>query len=511
MRTISKIANNVLEKMSVNIPKEYKDELLQELLRINIQREKALSIILIVIDIILISLEIFAYKAFGSNKHIFMNLSYIHIILLIVPSIFLLLIFLNRMAVSKNISLYSRALHLLIIFLVLILCSLQAVSNELVNQLPFAYVIAMLCIASTVLLSLYERLMILFSYIIYIIGIFIVQRDTILLFRDTLFFTLLVMLALIVSNINYSASVKNFINKRTILKKNQELDAMYKITEEALNKRTEELNETMEYERLRTAFFANLSHELRTPLNVIFSAEQMLDFILKNTQIQGDKKEIDQYIHIIKQNCYRLIRLIANLIDITKIDAGYFQVNFKNSDIVKIVEDITLSVVKSIEDKDIGLTFDTDVEEKVIACDPDKIERIMLNLLSNAVKFTPEGGNIYVNVYEKENKIVIGVKDTGIGIPAEMNNLIFDRFVQVDKTISRNREGSGIGLSIVKSLVEMHSGKISLISEEGKGSEFIFEIPDRVVPDVVHDEKNNLFKENRSVEMINVEFSDIYN
>jgi len=213
---------------------------------------------------------------------------------------------------------------------------------------------------------------------------------------------------------------------------------------------------------------------------------------------------------MIKQNCYRLIRLIANLIDITKIDAGYFQVSLKNFDIVKIVEDITLSVARYIEDKKISLIFDTEVEEKVIACDPDMIERIILNLLSNSVKFTPEGGQILVNIYERNGKIIISVKDTGLGVPPEVKNKIFDRFIQVDNTTSRRREGSGIGLSLVKSLVEMHDGTISLVSECGKGSEFIIELPDRTIPSQNPKEETSQIKGDINIERINVEFSDIY-
>ena len=212
----------------------------------------------------------------------------------------------------------------------------------------------------------------------------------------------------------------------------------------------------------------------------------------------------------IKQNCYRLIRLIGNLIDITKMDAGYFEVNLQNEDIVKVVEDITLSVAEYVGNKNINLIFDTEFEEKIIACDLEKIERIMLNLLSNAVKFTSANGNIFVNVYEKDCKIFVSVKDTGIGIPEHLQDAIFERFIQADKTTSRNREGSGIGLSLVKSLVELHEGSISLISEYNKGAEFIFELPNRTVDIEEKQDTNSNCINNESVERIHIEFSDIY-
>ena len=268
------------------------------------------------------------------------------------------------------------------------------------------------------------------------------------------------------------------------------------------------LNEAMAYDKLKTEFFANISHELRTPLNVILSTMQLLELIVKEDSIHENKNKIERYIGITKQNCNRLVRLVNNLIDITKIDAGFFQLNFQNEDIVRVVEDITLSVAEYIENKGITLQFDTDVEEKVIACDPQIIERIMLNLLSNAVKFTEVMGNIWVNIHDKGETITISVKDTGIGIYEDKQNLIFERFVQVDKSLSRNHEGSGIGLSLVKSLVEMQGGEVFLISESGKGSEFIVELPCARMDQGNLD--SSIYSSVSNIERINVEFSDIY-
>ncbi|WMJ79136.1 AAA family ATPase [Clostridium sp. MB40-C1] len=298
-------------------------------------------------------------------------------------------------------------------------------------------------------------------------------------------------------------SIDNAYMYKTIKEFNEQL-------ERKVEERTKSLNETMRYEELRTEFFANISHELRTPLNVIFGGQQMLELLIKNNMPMQNSDKIEKYMGTMKQNCYRLVRLINNLIDITKIDAGYFQVSLKNRNIVDIVETITLSVAEYIENNGINLVFDTDVEEKVIACDPDKIERIMLNLLSNALKFTEKGGNIQVNMYDKGNKIMISVKDDGIGIPKEKQNTIFDRFIQVDKSLSRNREGSGIGLSIVKSLVEMHGGKISLLSECGKGTEFIIELPNVQVKEKEEDSNKDSYLSSNKVERIKIEFSDIY-
>jgi PAS domain S-box-containing protein len=290
-------------------------------------------------------------------------------------------------------------------------------------------------------------------------------------------------------------------------------DITMRIEEEKIIKENEEktrfLNQAIEYDRFRTDFFANISHELRTPINVILGTLQLME--LKFTELFNEKnKKSKGYLKIMKQNCYRLVRLINNLIDVTKIDAGYFEIHLSNCNIVSIVEEITLSVAGYVENNGISLLFDTEMEEKIIACDKDKIERIMLNLISNAIKFTNTGGNITVNIYDGKDNIRISVKDNGIGIPMEKQESIFDRFIQVDKSLTRNKEGSGIGLSLVKALVEMHGGKISLKSEINKGSEFIFELPTKQLPDDIPVYVNNNLNSNSHVEKINIEFSDIY-
>jgi PAS domain S-box-containing protein len=272
------------------------------------------------------------------------------------------------------------------------------------------------------------------------------------------------------------------------------------------------LNQTQELEKLRTEFFANISHELRTPLNIIFSSNQVIEKYLQGSDEQIDRNKIINGINIGKQNCFRLLRLINNLIDVTKLDSGLFELSLINCNIINIIEEITLSTAEYIQSNGLTLVFDTDVEEKLIACDPDKIERIILNLLSNCVKFTNKGGSIFVNVFDGEENITITVEDNGIGIPKEKLNVIFERFRQVDKSFTRNQEGSGIGLSLVKSLVEMHGGSIFVESEYGRGTKFTIKLP--VYTLALHNNGEEIqHKEsfvNNYVERINIEFSDIY-
>ncbi|GIM29396.1 hypothetical protein CPJCM30710_20620 [Clostridium polyendosporum] len=267
------------------------------------------------------------------------------------------------------------------------------------------------------------------------------------------------------------------------------------------------LVEALQYDQLKTEFFANISHELRTPINVIFSALQVLDIYKSSAHIINMPYE--KYSGVMRQNCYRLLRLINNLIDITKIDSGYFKLNYGKYDIVKIVEDITTSVVTYAENKEVKVVFDTLVEELYMYCDADKIERIVLNLLANAVKFTESKGRINVFMKASENEVVISVRDTGRGIPKDKLDIIFERFRQVDKSLTRDHEGSGIGLSLVKSLVELHNGQIVVYSEENKGSEFIVTIPfmEKVEGEVTGSLSE---KEGARIERISIEFSDIY-
>ena len=276
--------------------------------------------------------------------------------------------------------------------------------------------------------------------------------------------------------------------------------------EQDVKKNIELLNESREYNKLITEFLSNISHELKTPLNVIFTAVQLLGFYEKDINKDLDYEKQDKYLKLIKQNCYRLMKLINNLLDTTKLDSGYLKLNLVNYNIISLIEEITLSVTSYAESKGINIVFDTNVEEKIIAVDPDKIERIILNLLSNSIKFTNSEGNIFVNIKDSGDYVYIHVKDTGVGIPSDKLESIFERFFQVDKTLKKNKEGTGIGLHLVKSFVEMHKGDVTIASELGKGTEFIIKLPATVCNNNIKS-KNVIYEAN--VERINMEFSDI--
>lgn len=270
------------------------------------------------------------------------------------------------------------------------------------------------------------------------------------------------------------------------------------------------LEESKEYNNLKTQLFSTISHELKTPINIIYSSLQLLEKLYKDSQFTFNTESFPNYSKIMKQNCHRLIRLINNVIDMNKIEVGFLSLHLKNDNIIKVIEDITLSVVEYAKLKNINVIFDTEIEEKITAFDEEKIERIILNLLSNSIKFTELGGQIDVAMYDKKDYILISVKDNGVGIPQDMLEKIFNTFTQVDTSFRRQAEGSGIGLSLVKSFIEMHEGEITARSQLGIGSEFIIKLPIKLVESELNENNNKTRDLNYNVEKTKIEFSDIY-
>lgn len=210
-----------------------------------------------------------------------------------------------------------------------------------------------------------------------------------------------------------------------------------------------------------------------------------------------------------KRSSLRLLRLVNNLIDISKIDTGFYVPDFKNYDIVEIIEKIALSVKDYARQKNIEIEFKSKINQAAIRCDADMIERIMLNLISNAIKFSHSHCLIQITIGRLNEFIHISVKDNGVGIEDNMKETIFERYKQVQTTLSRASEGSGIGLSLTKALVEMHNGQISVESKFEAGSEFIVKIPDILCSE--EPTKNyETVSDHGIVLKMNVEFSDIY-
>ncbi len=258
------------------------------------------------------------------------------------------------------------------------------------------------------------------------------------------------------------------------------LDSLVEQRTNELNKKfkeNEELyNKLIQNEKYKNNYFINLSHELRTPLNVIISVEQLI------TKLNDDKKIISRdklyyYMDSIRRNSNRLLKLINNIIDTSKIESGSYKLEFKNHDIVYLVEEAVLSMKNYVESKGIELIIDPEIEEKIIECDESEIEKCIVNLVGNAVKFTESGGKIEVKIKDLGNSVEISVKDTGVGIDKGYHKAIFDRFGQAYNNVSEEFGGSGLGLTLTKQLVLLHKGEIFVKSEVNKGSEFIIILP----------------------------------
>lgn len=230
----------------------------------------------------------------------------------------------------------------------------------------------------------------------------------------------------------------------------------------------------------KSEFISTLSHELKTPLNIFYSIIQLLDKT-KAIGVKEFKETYDKYSDSLKLNIKRMLRLVNNIVDSIRIDTGVFKAEFGNYEVVSIIEDIVMSTVPFAQSKNISIEFDTNVEEHFIKCDPTMIEKIVLNLVSNSIKYTKNKGSIKVNIILKDDILEIVFKDTGIGIPYELKDKIFHKFSRVDSSLKRSNEGSGIGLNIVKSMVETHNGSISVDSILNQGSTFKVKLPNILI------------------------------
>ena len=264
-------------------------------------------------------------------------------------------------------------------------------------------------------------------------------------------------------------------------------------------------NELNDKNKLITDFFINISHEFKTPISIMLLAIEMIEYYLKQTDL--DHQRLEKNKNVIKQNAYRLGRLVENLLDITKIDAGFMKLNWVEADIVYLIRNLVKSMTTYTMKKCLNIRFYSNLKTKIIATDVQFIERIILNLVSNSIKHTPKGGFIKIKLNGCEDKIIISVRDNGEGIPSDKKDIIFDRFRQANTSFARSSEGCGIGLSLTKSLVEMLGGKITFESMLGIGSEFFVELPIIHIGEIQELAENNGIIPNSRIQF---EFSDIY-
>lgn len=230
-----------------------------------------------------------------------------------------------------------------------------------------------------------------------------------------------------------------------------------------------------ESDKLKTAFLQNMSHEIRTPMNAIMGFSELL------TDVFDDKNKLELYTEIISNRCHDLLRLINGMLDIARIESGHVNIFLEKCNLTNWISELMLDFVeyrKGIEKQHIDLEYklECDKQESVVF-DQGKVKQILINLVSNALKFTDKGIiEVGCKIIE-ENQIQFYVSDTGLGIDKENQGKIFERFAQIDPDMSSVYKGAGLGLSIVKGLLESMGGEIWLASEAGAGSKFTFTVP----------------------------------
>lgn len=262
-----------------------------------------------------------------------------------------------------------------------------------------------------------------------------------------------------------------------------------------------ELNRIKEKNKFKTEFLYNVAYDIKRPINKIFETNNNL---IENKE-KYNSENINNHTRLVKQNCYRLIRLLSNVEYVSRVDNGTCTLELRKCDIVKLLENI-VNISKTYTDKKgIDISFKSEVNKKILSLDIDKVEKIILNILSNAIKFTDTGGRIDINLYMENEQVCISIKDTGIGIPKDKTEVIFENFEQLDTTLSRGCEGTGMGLSVVKKLANLNNIKINVESELNKGSEFIITLPNNIVSENI--KLQDKFAQD---EKIDIEFSDIY-
>ena len=261
------------------------------------------------------------------------------------------------------------------------------------------------------------------------------------------------------------------------------------------------------YDLSKANFLSNLTHEFKTPLNLIFSSVQLLNKKIKSNNVFS-YDDIEKYLKIINQNSYRMLKLVNNISEDNKIDLGHSNYSPINANIIYFIEDICESIEPFVNSNNMSIVFDTDVEELIISFDMEKMERIILNLISNSVKFRKNNkGKIILSITHNDEFVNISVRDNGIGISRADIGKIFEKYVRLNDERSIIKEGTGIGLSLVKSLVKLHDGEVTVDSEIGQWTEFNIKIPNKTsVKELVDTYEKDLDR----VEKIRIEFSDIY-
>ena len=245
------------------------------------------------------------------------------------------------------------------------------------------------------------------------------------------------------------------------------LGGIFRSAEQKLNFSIEQNSRLKELDNLKTSFFANISHEFRTPLTLILSP-------LKDLRREFPERDI---FRVMQQNAERLLALINQLLDLSKLEAGKMDMQLQRSDLAQFLNYLFASFESLGQNKKILFQYEQSQLNYIADFDQDKIEKVVTNLLSNAFKFTPPNGRVQVRVDYQKTQLLLKVQDFGIGIDPQRLPRIFDRFYQADSGDNRTYEGTGIGLALVKELVQVMKGSINVESKVGEGSIFTVMLP----------------------------------
>lgn len=273
----------------------------------------------------------------------------------------------------------------------------------------------------------------------------------------------------------YTANLEEAHLKQKELTK--ELQGLNEQLEKTINDKTMHLQvaikELQEANQAKAQFLANISHELRTPLNVIIGSSE----ILKEPMLGQLSEKQNNYVDNIHSSGTHLLQLINDILDVSKIAAGKMHLNISEFGIKDVVNQTVRNMSSYIAEKRLNIEVTINPEDFLIWADAQKIRQILYNLVSNAVKFTNNDGHILIKVVKLGTMMEVLVKDDGIGIALEDQERVFKEFEQVDTSYTRENGGTGLGLPLVKKLVEMHGGTVCLKSNKGEGTEILFTIP----------------------------------
>lgn len=265
------------------------------------------------------------------------------------------------------------------------------------------------------------------------------------------------------------------------------------VLEQTVQERTEQIQQQAdklrEIDAIKSHFFTNLTHEFRTPLTLMLGpAEQVL--------AETKESKTKQQVGLLHRNAQRLLQLINQLLDLSKLEAGKTQLALTPADLISLVKGTLLSFESLAGQKQISLHVATDLDQLMMDLDRDKLEKILYNLFSNAIKFTPSGGGVFVRLTRElvgdEPWVELAVRDTGVGIPVANLPYVFDQFYQVDASNTREQAGFGIGLALTRELVELHDGRIHIDSQQNVGTTVTVRLPIRQKHSVQNGPENEL-------------------